>query len=360
MNPSSLYIHIPFCRGKCLFCAFVISVGQERLRDDYVTALVGEMKNYQGRRVHSVYLGGGTPSMLSDNQLGILIKNIRKNFLLETDAEITIEVNPESIDLPKARFLNTVGFNRVSLGVQSTNDRYLKFLGRSHNAKGAMDAYGILREAGFVNINLDLMYAFPGQTQPELEEDVRAIARQKSEHLSLYTLTIEPNSRFYTTRMKLDDDEKLAGHYLLVVRILEEHGFKQYEVSNFAQSGFESQHNINYWQGGSYIGLGVGAHGFLEDRRYWNTSNLQQYIQKAGRQTVVEGYEDLSVDTKDAEKLVFGLRMNKGVAWDRVRIDRHKDIQPLIEGGFLVLEHGFLKTTEQGRLVLDELSIRLI
>lgn len=360
MNTPSLYLHIPFCRCKCLFCSFVISVGQERLVDDYLTALVGEMKNYKGARISTVYVGGGTPSQLDSHQLGILMDNIRKNFLLGSNAETTIELNPESINLSKARFLKAIGFNRVSLGVQSLNDRYLKFLGRAHNAVRAIEAVSILREAGFTNINLDLMYAFPGQTVPELEDDVRSISVQKSEHLSLYTLTIEPNSRFYATQMKLDDDDKLADQYLSVVRILDEYGFKQYEVSNFAKSGFESAHNINYWQCGPYIGLGMGAHGFLDDRRYWNTANLQQYLQKAGKQTVIEGYEDLNVDTKDAEKLVFGLRMNQGVPWEQVGTSKHKDIQPLIEAGFLVLENGFLKTTQQGRLVLDELSSRLI
>ncbi len=299
--------------------------------------------------------------MLSDNQLGILMEQIRKNFLLEADAEITLEVNPENIDLSKAVFYHSVGFNRISLGVQSTNDRYLKFLGRAHSAHRALEAYAVCREAGFTNINLDLMYAFPGQTQQELEDDVRNLARQKSEHVSLYTLTIEPRSRFYVTQMKLDDDEKLADHYILIARILDEYGFKQYEVSNFARSGFESTHNINYWQCGSYIGLGVGAHGFLGNRRYWNTSNLQQYLQKAKEgKTAIEGYEDLNADTRATEKLLFGLRMNKGLSWDQVVVSKHKVIQSLIEDGFLVLEGGFVKTTQKGRLVLDELSSRLV
>ena len=360
-NMPSLYIHIPFCSRKCLFCSFVIAVGQLRVRDDYVAALVAEMKNYRGMRVSTVYLGGGSPSLLDEDQLGRLMQAIRKNFLLEKNAEITIEVNPESVDAPKARFLNDVGFNRVSLGVQSLNDRYLKFLGRGHDAGCALEAYRILRQAGLSNINLDLMYAFPGQTQQELEDDVRALACQKSEHLSLYTLTIEPNSRFYATQMKLDDDEKLAEHYLLIARILDEYGFKQYEVSNFARPGFESAHNINYWQGGSYIGLGLGAHGFLKARRYWNTTRLQEYLQKALKgQSTIEGHEDLSEATKATEKLLFGLRMNKGVLWEQVGESKHKDIQALIAGGFLVLENGFLKTTVKGRLVLDELSSRLI
>jgi len=338
----------------------VISVGQDHLHDRYVAALVGEMKNYQGQQVNTVYLGGGSPSMLSDNQMGILMEQIRKNFLLEVNAEITLEVNPENIDLSKASFYHSVGFNRISMGMQSTNDRYLKFLGRAHNAHRALDAYGTLRTAGFTNINLDLMYAFPGQTQQELEEDVRGVARLKSEHLSLYTLTIEPHSRFYVTQMKLEGEEKLANHYLLIARILDEYGFKQYEVSNFARGGFESLHNINYWQCGPYIGLGVGAHGFLGNRRYWHTSNLQQYLQKVTEgKTAVEGYEDLNADTRATEKLLFGLRMNKGVSWGQVMASKHTVIRSLIEGGFLVLEDGFLKTTQQGRLVLDELSSRL-
>lgn len=362
MNTPSLYIHIPFCSRKCLFCSFVIAVGQKHARDNYVTALVGEMKNYRAAtRINTLYLGGGTPSMLDENHLGILMEEIRKNFLLEADAEITIEANPESIDVPKARFINSIGFNRVSLGVQSMNDRYLKFLGRGHDADTAIRAYTALREAGFANINLDLMYGFPQETKQELEDDVRAIARQGSEHLSLYTLTVEPNSRFYAAQLKLETEEKLADHYLSTARILDEYGFKQYEVSNFARPGFESAHNINYWTGGAYIGLGVGAHGFLGSRRYWNTSNLQQYLQKADRsQSVIEGYEDLSVGTRDTEKLLFGLRMNKGVPWEQVMVSKHKDIQSFIKDGFLVLENGFLKTTGQGRLVLDELSSRLI
>ena len=219
--------------------------------------------------------------MLDENHLDILMSAIRKKFSFQNDIEITIEANPESINHAKAKFLKSKGFNRISLGVQSMNERYLKFLGRNHDASMAQEAYGILREAGFTNINLDLMYGFPGQTKEELEEDVRAIALLGSEHLSLYTLTIEPNSRFHATQMKLDDDEKLATHYLLIARILNEYGFKQYEVSNFSKVGFESKHNKNYWLGTPYIGLGVGAHGFTGRRRYWNTANLQDYIQKA-------------------------------------------------------------------------------
>jgi oxygen-independent coproporphyrinogen-3 oxidase len=174
-------------------------------------------------------------------------------------------------------------------------------------------------------------------------------------------LTIEPNSRFHAVQMKLDDDEKQAEQYLLITRILDEYGFKQYEVSNFSKSGFESVHNRNYWFGTPYIGLGVGAHGFDGRRRYWNTSNLQDYIKKASSgDQVVEGFEDLTDTQLSMEKVLFGLRMNEGIAWELVPLDKVEQIQMWIKDGFLLQEKGNLKTTDRGRLVLDALSARLI
>jgi len=362
MNTPSLYIHIPFCSRKCLFCSFVIAVGQEHRRDEYVTALINEMKGVDGKSIKTIYFGGGTPSQLNEDQLGRLMDAIRKKFSFQNDIEITIEANPESINRSKANFLKSQGFNRISLGVQSMNNRYLKFLGRAHDAHTARDAYHILREAGFVNINLDLMYAFPRQTTTELEEDVRTMAQLGSEHLSLYTLTVEPNSRFFASQMKLDDDEKLAEQYSHIARLLDEYGFEQYEISNFSRTTtFESAHNKNYWLGGTYIGLGVGAHGFTGRRRYWNTSNLQDYIQGAvsGKQ-VIGGYEDLTDAQLTIEKILFGLRMNEGISWELVPESRQKTLQEWVKDGFLLLENRKLKTTQRGRLVLDELSVRLI
>jgi oxygen-independent coproporphyrinogen III oxidase len=361
MNATSLYIHIPFCSRKCLFCSFVIAVGQEHRREEYVNALINEMKKNKGRRIETIYFGGGTPSMLDENHLDVLMDAIKNNFSFQNDIEITIEANPESINRTKARFLKTKGFNRISLGVQSINDRYLKFLGRNHDASMAREAYRILREAGFANINLDLMYAFPGETKEELEEDARAISMLGSEHLSLYTLTIEPNSRFYATQMKLDDDEKCADQYIRIGRILREYGFGQYEVSNFAKPGFESAHNKNYWLGSPYIGLGVGAHGFTGRRRYWNTSNLQDYMQRIARgEETIDGFEDLTDTQLSMEKVLFGLRMNEGISWDLVPSIKHEQIRTWIKDGFLLLEKQCLKTTDRGRLILDELSARLI
>ena len=313
----------------------------------------------RARGIKTIYLGGGTPSMMDESHLDVLMRAVRKNFLFQDDIEITIEANPESVGRAKAQFLKAHGFNRVSLGVQSMNGRYLKFLGRGHDAAKAVEAYHILREEGFGNINLDLMYAFPGQTEEELREDARAVALLGSEHLSLYTLTIEPDSRFHAVQMKLDDDEKLAGHYVLITRILNEFGFDQYEISNFSKPGFESAHNKNYWLGGSYIGLGVGAHGFDGRRRYWNTSHLQDYIGRAASGKGM-GHEDLTDTQLSMEKVLFGLRMNEGIPWSLVPSVKHGQIQTWINDGFLLFENGHLKTTDRGRLVLDALSARLI
>jgi len=357
----SLYVHIPFCSRKCLFCSFVIAVGQEHRREDYVNALVKEIKSNNGKNLQTIYFGGGTPSMLDENHFDQLMHEIRKNFSYEDDIEITIEANPESINFEKAKFLKSLGINRVSLGLQSMNDRFLKFLGRNHDVAMAQEAYESLRSAGFENINLDLMYAFPGQTTQELEEDVRSICSMGSQHLSLYSLTIEPNSRFFASQVKLDQDEKLAEHYLLIAHLSEEYGFKQYEVSNFSKSGFESAHNKNYWLGGPYLGLGLGAHGFDGKRRSWNVPRLQDYLERINQEkSVVEDFEDLSHEQLAMEKVLFGLRMNEGIACELIPATRHQKIDEFVAQGFLCKDQGMLKVTNQGRLVLDELSSRLI
>ncbi|MBF0489986.1 MAG: radical SAM family heme chaperone HemW [Candidatus Omnitrophica bacterium] len=357
MKPQALYIHIPFCSHKCLFCSFVIAIAQTHRIEDYLNRLEKEAKSHQGARLESVYIGGGTPSMLSFEQLKRLMTIIRTQYILSDDCELTMEANPEGIDEVKAAVIKSLGINRISLGVQSLDDRYLKFLGRKHDAARAVAAYNILRQTGFENINLDLMYAFPSQTREELKRDVRAIASLRSEHLSLYTLTIEPNSRFHASAMKLDDEETIAEGYLDVISILREYGIHQYEISNFSKKGFQSRHNQNYWLGGRYIGLGMGAHGFVGHRRYWNTSKLQDYL---NQEEVIEGFEDLSEETLIMERVLFGLRMNEGIELQILPSSKKGIVEGFLKEGFLVLEGPRLKATNKGRLVLDELSARLI
>ncbi len=365
----SLYIHIPFCVKKCLFCSFAVSIGQAHRVDDYIAALEKEAAQYKGLAVRTVYLGGGTPSFLSAPQLERVVRMVRSNFSVEDDAEWVIENNPEGIDVHKALALKALGFTRVSLGVQSFNDAYLKFLGRAHDRGRAVQAFADLRAAGFGNINVDLMYGFPKQTRAALHADLEAVAALQSEHVSIYTLTVEPNSRFYATQMKLDGDDKLADDYVYVTEYLEKAGFQQYEVSNFARPGFRSKHNMAYWQGGGYVGLGMGAHSFMGNFRVWNTEHLNQYLDQISTDgRAIAGYEDLDARTQFMERLVFGLRMNAGIRIPIIEkeqqylasIETMRLIDGFIKDGFLVKEGEYIKTTLQGRLVLDELAARLI
>ncbi len=367
--PTSLYIHIPFCLNKCLFCSFAISVGQGHRVDDYLGALEREGAAHRGMRVSSVYLGGGTPTFLSTAQIKHLMMFVRKNFILDPDGEITIEANPEGIDADKAQCLKNLGFTRVSMGAQTFDERYLKFLGRAHDAATARKSFQLLRDVGFDNINVDLMYGFPGQAEEELKSDVQHLIDLGSEHVSVYTLTIDPNSRFYARQMKLDDDEKLADHYMRVAQMLEAAGIGQYEVSNFARSGKESRHNSHYWGGGDYIGLGMGAHSHKAGRRSWNEDKLLPYIEKVHAQGhAVAGEEVLSQRQRLGERLVLGLRTNKGIDYAvlegdlgcQLDVQAVGQITDLVAEGFLEREGTRLRTTPKGRLVLDEISSRLV
>lgn len=366
---SSLYIHIPFCQKKCFYCSFVVTVGQDHRMDAYLDCLAQEAEPYQDTLIETVYCGGGTPSYLNQDQLQKFLTTIRKKFKFTSNCEWTLEANPEGLDLRKAKLLYDLGINRVSLGIQSLNDRYLKYLGRCHDARRAVGAFQNLRQAGFQNINLDLMYSFPGQSDCEIKEDVCALTGLGSEHLSLYTLTIEENSRFYTRQVKLDSDENRARQYELVVSFLNSTEFKQYEISNFAKSGKESKHNLNYWQGGDYIGLGVGAHSHQAGIRFWNVSRMNDYMLRIkDNQTPMGGQEKLSPRQRFMEILLLGLRMNRGMNVSKVKdrlsyslnFETEEKIRELVRGGFLCWDNDYLKATSRGRLVLDEVSSRLI
>jgi len=366
---TALYIHVPFCQNKCYFCSFVVAVGKEHHVDSYLDCLEREAAFYQGELLKTVYVGGGTPSLLNNIQLERLFGIIQKNFRMISDCELTLEANPVTFDIQKAKLMRGLGVNRLSLGVQSLNDRYLKFLGRAHNADQARAAFDILREAGFDNINLDLMYSFPGQTNKEIEEDAHGIAGFGGEHLSLYTLTIEEGSRFYHRKYTWQDGTSQGEQYSLVMKALESTGFSQYEISNFTKPARESKHNRIYWQGENYIGLGVGAHSHKNGERYWNVSNLMEYIHRLKEsQRPVEGREILDSHARLKETLLFGLRMNQGV--NVVQLEQRfqciltpesrEMLNSFIIEGFLKREGAWLKTTAKGRVVLDELSVRLI
>ena len=366
---TSLYIHIPFCKRKCFYCSFAVVVSQEHKSDSYLHCLSREAERYRHAELKTIYIGGGTPSLLREDSLRTMMGMVRSKFDCSHVVEWSIEANPEDIDLKKARLLLDLGFNRISLGVQSFNDRYLKYLGRCHSVQTARQAFDDLRQAGFCDINIDLMYSFPGQTRKEIEEDVSSLIALQSEHVSLYTLTIEKNSKFFVQNLEQQENHKQAEYYEAVVHLLENAGFHQYEISNFSKQGRESQHNLNYWTGGDYIGLGVSAHSHQEGRRSWNVSRFYEYMTRMKNGiSPQEGEEKLSREKRLQESLLFGLRMNAGVNVKQLEEkfkcllpeETKRKIAEFVQGGWLTCENNCLKTTLKGRLVLDELSGYLV
>jgi oxygen-independent coproporphyrinogen-3 oxidase len=307
MTSPGLYIHIPFCEKKCPFCSFAVVVGQEQRIADYLEALSREAGRYQGADISTAYIGGGTPSLLSVEEIHKLLAIVRENFRLEDRAEMSFECNPESVTIEKVRALKALGVNRVSLGIQSMQPRNLEYLGRLHRPEDAGSAFAMFRSAGFDNISLDLIYGLPGQTATELAEDLAQVLDFGSEHLSVYSLTVEERSLFFARKVRASEaaDPDL---YSLVCHRAEVAGLAQYEVSNFARPGQESRHNLNYWEGGDYIGLGMAAHSHLHGERFWNADTLPQYLQlMAEKKDAALGREKLAPHDKLVETFLFGL-----------------------------------------------------
>lgn len=369
MTTPSLYIHIPFCHRKCFYCSFVVSIGQEKRVDLYLDCLAREAESYKGTGISTIYLGGGTPTYLNDDQLKRLAQIIEGNFKYRKGTEWTIEANPEGVDSAKLNLLKKLGINRISLGIQSLQEQYLKYLGRNHTRDLAVKTFKAVRDAGFDNLSVDFMYSFPEQTMAELEEDLKNVVQLNSEHISVYMLTIEEPSRFYAQKIRLKDDQIQAQEYTRVIEILEGSRFKQYEISNFAKPGKASKHNLNYWQGGNYIGLGVGAHSHINGKRFSNVAQFMPYLEMIQlKKDTRENMEELSAHQRFIEKLLFGLRMNQGVKIGdlekefncRLDQERQSKLKEFTDQALLSWNDQRLKVTDKGRLVLDELCSRLV
>jgi len=365
---TSLYIHIPFCKSKCFYCSFAVSIGQEERIDLYLDCLKHEMKSFQQTKIKSLYFGGGTPSLIDGKQWAKLFKDVHQKFLWDNNTECTVEMNPENLSKDKLMLLKDHGVNRISLGVQSFHNEYLKYLGRNHDREAAFKAFDVIRQCRVDNVNIDLMIAFPQQTKKELMEDLNQLIQLDSEHVSLYSLTVEEQSKFFTKDVKIKNDERCADFYQSVCERLKGAGFEQYEVSNFCKKGQYSTHNLHYWEGGNYIGLGMGAHSHNDGYRKWNVSNLFKYIQFLQKgQSPVESSETLSPEQRFFEAVLIGLRMNKGIRINGLlaRYEIKKDtnfidqVQRLKSEQYLIEEDDILRATDKGRLVLDELSAQL-
>lgn len=364
---TSLYIHVPFCRVKCPYCSFPVVVGQESRRAAYLVEVGREMARHAGASVVSLHVGGGTPSALSEADIAGLAAAVRKNFII-AGREWACELNPESVTRAKADAFRSAGFTRASLGAQSFREKYLRQLGRPHERNDASRAFRLLREAGFDNINVDLMFGFPGQTMAEIDADLDDLLSLGSEHVSLYALTVDDHSLFHARGVKVCDDQQAEGYRRACAR-LNAAGLGQYEVSNFAREGFRSAHNLNYWQGGDYIGVGMGAHSHSNGVRSWNAGTFPRYMaMMKGAGNAEEGREQLDAARKMTETFLFGLRMVSGVDMASLQArfgclfspELYAGLDALAAEGFIVREGARARVTDKGRLVLDEISARLI
>ncbi|HMW47915.1 MAG TPA: radical SAM family heme chaperone HemW [Cellvibrionaceae bacterium] len=366
LPPLSLYVHIPWCVKKCPYCDFNSHAAQGALPEaDYLAALLqdlpGEIKRAQGRRLESIFFGGGTPSLLSAQFFNALLTQLQKQLEFSPDIEITLEANPGTAELCNFTLLAQVGVNRISLGVQSFNDRHLQQLGRIHSAAEVPQAVAKIRAAGIDNINLDLMHGLPGQTLDEARADLTAAIALAPQHISWYQLTIEPNTIFYNRPPVLPEDDLLADIQAMGEDVLAAAGYAQYEVSAFAKPKKEAAHNINYWQFGDYLALGAGAHGKITwpDRleRYAKTRLPKDYLAATQFDASVNIVAD---EQKPFEFMMNGLRLRAGIPrqfWiercglpDKVLTPM---VDKLIKQGLLEADDDFYRTTALGYRFLN-------
>ena len=351
-NTLGLYLHIPFCKQKCAYCDFYSLAGSEKHMDAYCAALTRHLEEVaprcSGMTVDTVYFGGGTPSYLGASRLTSLLKTVKKRYRLAADAEITVECNPDSAgDWKALRQLRRAGFNRISLGVQSTDDALLREIGRVHTFEQVTDAVAAARMAKIQNISLDLIYGLPHQTLEQWQDTVRTAVALEVEHLSCYGLKVEEGTPLYDRRdtAALPDDDLQAEMYLWAVDYLEKHGYHQYEISNFARVGFESRHNLKYWQMLPYAGFGPGAHSDFGDVRFAYTRDLHSYI--AGKLELSER-EELSARDRMQEYIMLSLRTTAGIDRRYFEQQYRQRFDPMEKLLVQYEAHGLAARTEKG------------
>jgi oxygen-independent coproporphyrinogen-3 oxidase len=372
----SLYIHVPFCVKKCRYCGFYSTSYAPGRADEFLSGLIHEAEMYRNdfsqQPFSSIYIGGGTPTVLSPSQFGQLVRVIREHFPIEDNVEFSVEANPYTVTSEKLPFLLAQGVNRLSLGVQSFSDEILQILGRLHTGEQAADAFRLARIAGFRNIGIDLIYGIPGQTATHWEETLDAAIALRPEHVSVYSLSLDEGSQFLREaeagRLTMPVDEVIAAMYERAVIKLNNAGYGRYEISNFALPGHECRHNMNYWDRGEYLGLGPGAWSFISGRRYANISDTTEYAQRLSNgRSAIDTQETIGPELSARETIFLGLRTMKGL--DLLRFEQEygadllrrleKNAAPLRDAGLLRMTEGRLRFTDRGILLSNEALARL-
>lgn len=307
-----LYVHIPYCRQKCFYCDFVSRQVDDTL-PQYLRALHAEMKRYAGKEIGTVFVGGGTPTMLSSEAIKEIFTRIGENFT-SAPAEVTMEANPESLSEEKLMAMRTAGVNRLSIGVQSLTDKELVWLGRVHTVEHFRRALQLARKYHYDNINLDFIYGLPGQSLVQWKRNLETALTFHPEHLSLYPLAVEPHTPLHARGVSVDDNAQ-AAMYEWSMEFLASAGYEHYEISNWCKPGFSSRHNMIYWQNQEYIGIGAAAASFMDARRWKNPSNLETYIRRVeDGADLAEEVEQIDADKRLSEEMILKLRCSAGLA----------------------------------------------
>lgn len=363
-----LYIHIPFCVKKCAYCDFLSGPASNQQIEEYVQALIEEIQYYKEvakkYEVSTVFLGGGTPSLLTGEQMKALMETLRQTFFIRQNAEITMEANPGTVTVEKLLACQKAGINRISFGLQSVNNEELKMLGRIHTYEEFLESYEAARKAGFQNINVDLISAIPKQTVSSWEQTLQTIISLQPEHISAYSLIVEegtPFAKLYGEGCELEhllpSEEEERRMYERTEELLQEAGYHRYEISNYAKEGDECQHNLGYWERKEYLGLGLGASSLIEETRFHNTDEMEEYLRDANNPILLRREQEKLDRQEQMEEFVFlGLRKIRGIQeekfaemfgediWDCYG----KNLERVIKEGLLEREEGVLRLTRKG------------
>jgi oxygen-independent coproporphyrinogen-3 oxidase len=365
-DPSDLrhlYIHIPFCPRICPYCSFYKEASDRNKTQAFLDSILVELDQRLDEipecRLETIFFGGGTPSALSVKQLEFLLAGLRQRLDLSNIREWTLEMNPATVSLEKAKMLRDFGVNRISMGVQSWNSKILETLGRAHSAEQAERSFKILREAGFSNLNLDFIFGVPGQSTFDWQETLEKTIGLEPEHISAYCLTYEEDTdffeRFSNGDLKQDVDQD-ATLYELTMRILEKAGYQQYEISNYARAGLECLHNLAYWLGRNYLGLGPSAFSTVGSRRWKNTPDTSRYIEQIQSKIEPIAFEEtLSGEMRQAERIAFGLRTSTGVSESQMA-NWPDELASLLSEGYLEKAANRFRLTAKGRMVADSVA----
>ena len=371
---AGIYLHIPFCKKACHYCDFHFSTSPQ-YKDLMVKALRSEIilrKDYTGQeQIETIYFGGGTPSLLSADELQVLISEITNHYPVSSSAEITLEANPDDLNPQKVKELRQTLINRFSIGVQSFFEEDLKWMNRAHNAREAQSAVKRVQDAGFENITVDLIYGYPLLSDDKWKSNIQQLIELQVPHISSYSITVEPAtalaSFIHSGKQKPMDETQSAGQFLMLMEQLQEAGFEHYEISNFAKPDMYSRHNSNYWQGVPYLGIGPSAHSYNGDTRQWNVSNNSRYIEAIQQKKIPSEIETLSTENRVNEFIMTSLRTSWGMNLDTISKQFGSDyaaeiqngLEPFLDKSWIITKDQIVTLTTEGKLFADHIASEL-